>query len=149
MADRTTSLRTMVVDECANWVSGEYATGCAERDFKPCLALAGKRCGYFEKGVLPLADHPQDKAKVGIYLEAAREYALTTAGPTTVGSLRRCDCGAPLAPRHRTCEACQGRKAKSAYRQRRDGGSDFTGKDATIPAKAPRIAVAEILEGGR
>ena len=89
---------------------------------KVCL-LGGskpKRCGYFEKVVLPLADRPtKDQPRLQQQrLEARAKYGLINDVETKSVELRTCpDCGTePLSKRQRVCPKCQQKRRRESAR---------------------------------
>uniref|UniRef100_A0A6H1ZGV9 Uncharacterized protein n=1 Tax=viral metagenome TaxID=1070528 RepID=A0A6H1ZGV9_9ZZZZ len=126
-------------DECANLIAPRECLGVSvdslldhgqpktatPRDV--CLIFLGKRCTYFERVILPLADDPSPKDDPG--LQARRAYARseylglharakTRTHPRTPP--RSCaDCGTPIPPRFRLCHACRAKHQRLAYRRNR------------------------------
>ena len=122
-------------DECANMLPDGACLGvtvgslldcgqpktCTPRDC--CLVVEGRRCDYFERVVLPLADHPSPSGDPGLQQKRAyaRQEYLGRHG-LAHGGLRRCpDCGSPMPARHRYCESCSARHRRETYRRTRAG----------------------------
>lgn len=80
-----------------------------------CKVEQGKRCGYFERAVLPVA------AQLGIGGLIGDAYAdkvhLVGFRPKMTRDARLCGCGAPLKPRQRLCEKCAVEKRRKTYRE--------------------------------
>ena len=99
---------------CANF--DHYYGGCLFSD--TCLVQEGKRCGYFEKCVLPTAEDIGLKALV--YSLYRRHVAIEDDYLLDAGEIRRCpDCGAELKPRQRYCDKCRDERRRDSYRRRR------------------------------
>ncbi len=101
------SLAGFIHMECANFVG----SGCIMLKGHGCLPTErGRRCGYFEFSVLPLAkDFPE-------YLAAVDEYDKVAGGRIKGIYVRRCECGEPLGSRRRLCDGCQAARRKVTYR---------------------------------
>jgi len=124
MKPKSVGLGTMIQAECANCTRpGE----CLLRG-SSCVVLNGIRCSYFEKHVLSLAAHPQDKSKAGVYGKAVRQYAKLCSGAIpaedvmrrVIGEemeIRRCECGSALVTRQRMCSECSREQRLATYRQ--------------------------------
>jgi len=102
---------------CANY--DHYYGGCLFENFKGnCAVEIGKRCGWFERAVLPTA------VEIGQSLEITSQYEERTRSvvnrhKSSTESDRTCpDCGAPLPPRRRFCDKCKRRKVSNANRER-------------------------------
>ena len=110
----------LVKAECANYRDD----GCIARDAQEneCLIAAGKRCSYFEKCLLPLADEPSPAGEPklqGSRQKAADIYAKEHHLTQLVREERLCpDCGEPLPHRRRYCNRCRRQRAKAATRGR-------------------------------
>jgi len=80
-----------------------------------------KPCQYFEKCVLPLADHPSPKDNPSLQaqrLKARRLYLTARAKEVPEVKLRTCpDCGGPLAKRQRTCTKCARNRRRESNRK--------------------------------
>jgi hypothetical protein len=96
---------------CCNY--DHYYGGCLFDS--ECKIEAGKRCGYFEKAVLPIAQ------ELGISEQINAAYAdkvgLTEFNPKSEVKTRRCECGAILKPRHRYCEKCSKKHRRQGQRE--------------------------------
>lgn len=80
------------------------------------LAKAGKRCEYFEKTVVPLANHYPDK-----YAKAVELYSAGRANNAlSIKGARECECGAPLPKRKRFCAICAKRNRRQTARDGMD-----------------------------
>ena len=90
-----------------------------------CRLSLNERCEYFERFVLPLADHPGPKADPKLQLRRAnaraaysRQHELQEEAAYAAG--RACpDCGAALALRKRYCPTCAAKRRKKTYRAAR------------------------------
>jgi len=94
---------------CANYDHDH--SGCLMAD--KCKVEEGKRCGYFEKAVLPNA------ASEGYAAEMNDLYARQTGATPKPksNSARLCpDCSGVLPPRHRVCPKCAEKRRQKAYR---------------------------------
>jgi hypothetical protein len=90
-----------------------------------CLVHRGARCRYFERRILPLADHGDPRDEPGLqarrlaarraYLEglAPKETPQTTADPSRICP----DCGGPLAKHRRVCAVCAAKRRRSTKRR--------------------------------
>ena len=85
-----------------------------------CLVAEGKRCDYFERVVLPLADKPSpadDRCLQQRRASAREEYLGRHIIRGHDGG--RCpECGGPRPKRHRFCETCSARRCREATRRR-------------------------------
>jgi len=119
-------------DECANMMSGGGCLGvdshslldngqpkvCTPR--ARCLVAEDKRCDYFERVILPLADHPSPEGDPHLQQKRAnaREDYRGQHGLAHNGG--RCpECGNPKPARHRYCESCSARHRRETYRRSR------------------------------
>ena len=99
---------------CANF--DHYYGGCLFSD--TCLVQEGKRCGYFEKAVLPTA--ADIGLKEHIYSQYQKHVGIAGVGQFDSGNIRRCpECGAELKPRQRYCDKCRDERRRDSYRRRR------------------------------
>ncbi len=99
---------------CANY--DHYYGGCLFGD--ECLVEQGKRCGYFERPVLPTCEGIGLTEQV--YSLYEKHVGIDGEGGLSRGPVRRCpDCGAELKPRRRYCDDCQRERRLDAYRERR------------------------------
>jgi hypothetical protein len=99
---------------CSNY--DQHHGGCLSGD--SCLVETGKRCGYFERAVLPTAADMGLKELV--YSMYERQVGIASIGQFYYGNIRKCpDCGAELKPRQRYCENCARRRRIVAYRKSR------------------------------
>ena len=126
--------------ECSNmlesdgfcWIQDEKTCKCFADYCKPygeesiCLVKRGKRCGFFEHNILPLADHPApvgyktipadptlpDRRKVArrAYLELHGLIPKEVKRPYP-------DCGAELSPGRRVCDSCKAKRSRAAKRK--------------------------------
>ena len=90
--------------------------GCANYDhhYGGCLVEAtckveqGRRCGYFERAVLPTGN-----------AEVCQKYEqhCGVKGPLARAQLRRCECGQILDDRQRFCEKCRKRRRQKTNRE--------------------------------
>ena len=96
------AVRSLVKRECCNhWDAQHWGE-------VPCRVLLGRRCRHFERALLPVATE-----------QARHGYEdLIGGGPRLrIPTGRFCECGAPLARRHRFCDACKRKKRRKSYRQ--------------------------------
>lgn len=110
----------LVRAECANLDPDNL---CVMRfdGYGDCLVLKGKRCAYFERCVLPLADQPSSKEDRHLQQkrQAGRTAYQTQCGlRVTRQSTRRCICGEPLEPRKQYCRRCRQEHNRNAARER-------------------------------
>jgi hypothetical protein len=102
---------------CANY--DHHHGGCLLAD--GCSVTAGKRCRYFETSVLPAAE------QIGLLQQVVEAYKRHVGlnngeldGLMSHESIRRCpECGGPLDPRQRYCDACKARRRSQTYRKSR------------------------------
>jgi ribosomal protein L32 len=123
-------------DECANMLpdgaclgmkveslldSGQPKT-CSPRN--RCRVADGKRCDYFERVILPLANQPSPKSAPDLQARraSARDAYLgmnAMARSTVKANVRPCPtCGNPRLPRHRLCESCGAAQRREKGRNR-------------------------------
>jgi hypothetical protein len=100
---------------CANF--DHHYGGCLLAD--TCKVQDGKRCGYFERAVLPTAE------EIGLtdVVYSAYEAYVGIAGNGLLkrGQVRRCpDCGDEVGPRQRFCPKCSMRRRRQSYRRARE-----------------------------
>ena len=89
---------------CANY-SSHY--DCCSMSDEKCLVMEGKRCGYFEKAVLPTGDSIiQQKYEVLTGVMLARMVTQNLCN----------DCGCSIKPRHRYCDKCKRKRQHIASR---------------------------------
>ena len=73
------NLSTFVRTECCNLRKSDSACWADDATYpkpNPCLVMAGERCPYFEKCVLPIADQPvPDTGRFGSDLRQERRQA--------------------------------------------------------------------------
>ena len=100
------SVRSLVAKECANHWQGKH---WGER---ACTVLAGQRCGYFERAVLPAGAEP---AVLG-YERMLPNAAGKVRRALQLHSGRYCECGALLPKRRRWCDHCAGAKRRKSKR---------------------------------
>lgn len=99
---------------CANY--DHHYGGCLFGD--ACLVEQGKRCGYFEKAVLPTAKDAGLREHV--YSLYQKHTGIEACGELDREPAPRCpDCGAELRPRQRYCDACATRRRRQSYRRAR------------------------------
>ena len=110
----------LVEGECANFAQSSHPPfkgcilppkGCEEGG---CLVRDGKRCRYFETGVLRLAEM-DGLANAERYRVAADAYR-SMHGLAGAGGRRYCECGAPLQKRRQVCDECRARRRKETQR---------------------------------
>jgi hypothetical protein len=91
--------------------------GCLDKDC--CLVEQGKRCGYFEKVVLPTSVDLGLKELV--YSLYQKHVGIAEDDPLiNTANIRPCpDCGAELKPRQRYCDDCKRRRRRKSYRNSR------------------------------
>ena len=116
---------TMAQQQCANYMTLEHppSSGCIlppkDIDEGDCaLRVKGRRCGHFEKAVLPLAERMPRYADVPpvYYGRAAKQAGLSNAAIPDF-AIRRCQCGNPLEPRKRFCSDCSKTRLREARRR--------------------------------
>lgn len=92
--------------------------GCAKFDYhsggcllqNECLVIEGKRCGYFEKAVLPTGTRE-------MFSKYEAHCGLTE--PLVRPKVRQCSCGKVLKSRQRYCEDCRRKRRRTTYRKSR------------------------------
>jgi hypothetical protein len=99
---------------CANF--DHHYGGCLLAD--TCKVQDGKRCGYFERAVLPTAE------EIGltdvVYSAYEAHVGIAGNGLLNRGQIRRCpDCGDEVGPRQRYCANCSSRRRRQSYRRAR------------------------------
>jgi len=100
---------------CANY--DHYHGGCLFD--KTCKVQDSKRCGYFERAVLPTAEDIGLKDIVYSAYEA--QVGIAGKGMLQRGQVRRCpDCGDEVQPRQRYCNNCSKRRRRQSYRRTRE-----------------------------
>jgi len=125
-------------DECANLLPGGACLGvridslidngqpktCSPRD--RCLVAEGKRCDYFERAILPLADKPSpvDDPNLQAKRAAARQEYQSRHLLRDRNQKRCRDCGNPRPHRRRYCDLCAARRRRETYRRSRAGKSE-------------------------
>jgi hypothetical protein len=115
---------------CANY--DHHHGGCLFDD--SCSVEQGKRCGYFEKAVLPTA--ADIGLKEHVYSLYQRHVGIEAEGQLTRDLVRKCpECGAELKPRQRYCDDCARRKRRESYRRSR---RKRMGLSATVNGKCPQ-----------
>jgi hypothetical protein len=82
--------------------------GCLFQDV--CSVQAGKRCGYFEKAVLPTGSSE-------IFSKYEAHCGLIE--PLVRPKVRLCSCGNVLKSRQRYCEDCRRKRRRATYRKSR------------------------------
>jgi len=99
---------------CANY--DHHYGGCLFAD--TCLVQEGKRCGYFERAVLPTA---ADTGLQGlVYAQYEKHVGIEGNGGLNREQIRMCpDCGAEVGPRQRYCPKCSKRRRRESYRRAR------------------------------
>ena len=93
---------------CANY--DHYYDECLFAD--ECLVQQGKRCGYFERAVLPTAEDMGLTEQVySLY-----EKHVGIDGGLNREPVRRCpDCGAEIKPRKRYCDDCVRKRRRKTF----------------------------------
>ena len=100
---------------CANY--GSHYGGCLFNG--TCKVEEGKRCGYFEKVVLPTAEDIGLKSCV--YSLYQKHAGIEQENQLDTGSIRKCpDCRAELKKRQRYCDKCTLRHRRETYRRSRN-----------------------------
>jgi hypothetical protein len=106
---------------CANY--DRHYGGCLFEDFKGKCAVLDlhRRCGYFERAVLPTAaDIGQRDHIYMLYEQAVGAVIDTSKTRRKTGDVRPCpDCGGTLRPRQRYGDTCAKRRKRMAGRERR------------------------------
>lgn len=119
-------------DECGNMLpDGEclgvsvnslidngQAKTCTPR--KRCLVAESKRCNYFEKVVIPLADYPSPHDDPGLQARraSARDSYLGMHAMARSGAKSCPTCGGPKPPRYQFCESCGAVRRREMARNR-------------------------------
>ena len=99
---------------CANY--DHHYGGCLFED--TCFVQEGKRCGYFEKAVLPTA--ADIGLKESVYSQYAKQVGIEGYLHLDNGDIRKCpDCGAELKPRQKYCDDCSKKRRRATYRKTR------------------------------
>jgi hypothetical protein len=112
---KLTYIERFIKDECSNY--DKHQQTCLSD--KPCKALNGQRCGYFEKAVLGPPDYKYRLPGYD-YAKLFGEYAQLTGAEKQDVKVRRCDCGTPLTrPKQKVCSACKTKNRKATYRRSR------------------------------
>ena len=110
-------LATFVRNECANW----DRTGCV--DGSRCLVLAGRRCDYFERAVLPPEGYPYPNRT--FVQDPKAEKRVRDRYFAVVGrwryhrKVRFCKCGNPLAKRRSLCSECKAKRQRERWRRQK------------------------------
>ena len=106
---------------CANY--DHHYGGCLFENFGGQCAVLDlrKRCGYFERAVLPTAaDIGQRDHVYGLYEQLVGVVIDRNKTRQKTGNVRPCpDCGTSLRPRQRYCDTCSRRHRQAAGRARR------------------------------
>lgn len=100
----------LVHEQCGNMIGGE----CVYHISGVCEVEQGKRCGWFESRIIPLAkttnaDLARIQSGVGDYL------ARILHAPAQAG--RKCACGAEMGPRKRHCPDCAKARRRATFRK--------------------------------
>lgn len=138
---KETTLLNFVKDHCSNF--GRYYQLCVNDE--PCKVLAGERCGYFEKRVLCPPDYKYRIPDID-YAKLFAQYAQLTGAGTVKVKQRRCECGAPLRPKHRFCGQCARIKAKKSSKRRLKRPLDAIEKPPEPPSKAITPESCPVIE---
>ena len=102
-------LRTFIRSECANFNGQDCIFD------RPCRALAGEACPYFEQTLLGPMDY-RFRLPGYDYAKIFDQYAgINSSYLARQVRLRTCDCGAILGKGKRTCEKCRHRKRRKKY----------------------------------
>ncbi len=96
----------------------DQAKTCSPRD--RCLVAEGKRCDYFERVILSLADRPSSASDPQLQVKrAAARQEYQSRHLLRGQGMKRCpDCGNPRPARHRYCEMCATRHRREATKRR-------------------------------
>jgi hypothetical protein len=98
-------LASFIAHNCCN----HKADGSCLRRTAACNPLIGKRCGWFETRLIPLTTQQGNTGALTHYPAPA------SLNPTS--HARLCpDCGQPMRPRRRRCDACQKTHRKHSTR---------------------------------
>ena len=100
---------------CANY--DHHHGGCLLAD--TCKVEQAKRCGYFEKAVLPTANNLRDGSKM--VDEYQRLVGLSAPIGIHITKANFCGCGATIPAGHRFCETCKKKnrlKTKREYQKK-------------------------------
>lgn len=90
-----------------------------------CLVEQGKRCGYFERAVLPTVSGLRGGDKIlNEYQNRCRVSGVLKIKMATV---RFCQCGQPILPGRRFCDKCKQRKRQQTYRNSRQKSQSLSG----------------------
>jgi len=107
--------------ECANM----RPVGICLWTEKPCLLKQGKRCSYFERCILPLADDSSPHAQPDLQSKrlAARETYLgqhaLVAGKDESNNRTCPECGSILGKYQRLCDKCRVKRRREADRRKK------------------------------
>ena len=122
---KTTSLIAFTHQNCANYDTHYsycfgldcYSLSTDGKKVQPlqenekCLIQQGKRCGYFERVLLPIAK------QLGIYEKIIKQYG-KTGNLVPKETTRSCpDCGAELEYRKKLCPKCREKRKQKANRE--------------------------------
>lgn len=123
MINTNTGLKTFIL---GNSNPDRYLPGCSNydrhyevcMDGNPCRVMEGKRCRYFEKAVLPIAQ------------ESGRDKVLdeynSLADTLFLSSSKICEmCSAPVQGRNRFCDKCKKKRTREYQRQWRNSLSQM------------------------
>ena len=120
----------LVKDQCCNWTngicigagfnllpSGELHHGMMAQDGEqlegqPCRVGQGKRCDFFERHVLPVAESPGEIA-------ARKAYVSKFPVDQFAGKERYCHCGETIGKGRRMCDECRAKRRRETYRRNR------------------------------
>lgn len=83
-----------------------------------CLVAEGRRCSYFEKVILPLANYPSPHGDPGLQAKRAwaRQQYLASNGMARRGGKPCPMCGEAKPAGHRYCESCATKRRRTTYR---------------------------------
>jgi len=104
----------------------DMTPGCASYDYHyggclfadDCKVEKSRRCGYFERAVLPTAGQLKQGNK--IIEEYKRRTGIEKGLEIRKAKIRLCECGATLPSGAQYCDRCQIRHKQEKYRKYRD-----------------------------
>lgn len=117
-----TALQSLAKAECCNW----FPDGCIKLSTrrspvaKPCVLLAGERCDWFERAVMPLGDHNYPYALqelVKKYSNAIDSYRYFILSEKKINANICNDCGTQIPPHHRYCDSCKRKRRRLADKE--------------------------------
>lgn len=147
------------------WELDMFLIECAARGNRAAKLFPPKRCRYFERAVLPVADNPSPPGDLGLQqrrLEARTEYLKRLVEPKKASTKARPDkpakpdgkerlcpgCGRMLAKGRRFCDPCQKRRRSATFRRCRAKGRS-SAQQLTKDSFAQDVDSKEVVEGDK